>query len=59
MLRSPTLCFPDIDVLVNSAVDKHRKAAEATVTSVSAPSLEGAAMAHIFVPPSKKEQLNV
>ena len=37
-------------MLVNSAVDKHTKTAEAAVMSVGAPSLEGAAMAQVFVP---------
>ena len=46
-------------MLVNSAVDKHTKAAEAAAAAVSAPSFEGAAAAQVFVTPLKKEQLEV
>ena len=59
-LQPPTV--PDIDMLVNSAVDKHTKAAEAAAaaaTSVGEPSFEGAAAAQVFVTPLKKEQLEV
>ena len=49
-------------MLVNSAVDKHTKAAETAAAAAevaSAPTFEGAAAAQVFVTPLKKEQLEV